>query len=111
MHDVLAAQLQNAIVLHDLAKLRVDIDAEQSLAGAAAGKEHRFAIASRRRRHDHFDSAVAATDAQVAIVDYDRQRHAGPVAAFALAAQTPNRAKQVQLIEITLFGRQKPPRD
>src|SRR5262249_27994778 len=71
---VLAGQLQYLVVLARLAEARLQVSAEQALAGAAAAKINDLLVAARLGPDADRNACVAAADAQVAVLHDDRER-------------------------------------
>ena len=101
--DVAAGELEHVVAGHGAAQARVQVATEQTAPGAGAGQIDLLAVAARLGPDRHRDAVVAAADAQVAVVDDDRQRRPGRMMALAGAAQAAHRAQQPELVEVSLL--------
>ncbi len=104
LDHVLAGQLEDLVALDGRAEACFQVGPEQALAGAAADEVDDLLIAARLGGDAHRDAGMAPADAQVAVLDHDRQRLARRVPALAVAAQSADGAQQLQLIDVALLG-------
>ena len=100
---VFAGDLQFAVTLLHRTQFGRQVHSEQPLTSSPTDQEHPFDVTTGLGGHDHRDPVVTTADAQVAVLDDDRERQAGRVCSLAVAAQSTNGPQQVQLIDVTFL--------
>ena len=98
-----AGDLQDPVPNRWLIQQRRNFSGEQALASTAACQHQLLRIATRVCRDIDRDLQIAATDAEVTVVNHDKKRMTGRVPALGSLPQSADRAEHVQLCEKTLL--------